>query len=142
MWLPGNRLNFRRHVRTGDIQGDERGSGQTGARGGDRQRKGRTGKSTIAMHMAVAFANAGGKVGSSTSTRARNRFPLCREPGGDGAQKRHHHGGATVYTMAGDGIEELAELALTAIRNEDLLIIDTPGRRPSCRAPGTFSPTP
>ncbi|MBN2751631.1 MAG: AAA family ATPase [Rhodospirillaceae bacterium] len=90
--------------------------------------KGGTGKSTIAMHMAVAFANAGGRVGvidldprqRSVTRYVENRVETVRKtniilpvP--------------TVYTMAGDGIEELAELALAAIHNEDLLIIDTPG---------------
>lgn len=90
--------------------------------------KGGTGKSTIAMHMAVAFANAGGRVGiidldprqKSVSRYVENRVETVRKTGIILPVP-------TVYTMAGDGIEELAELALAAIRNEELLIIDTPG---------------
>ena len=90
--------------------------------------KGGTGKSTIAMHMAVALANAGGRVGiidldprqKSVSRYVENRIETVRRTGVILPVP-------TVYTMVGDGIEELAELALAAIHHEDLLIIDTPG---------------
>jgi len=90
--------------------------------------KGGTGKSTVAMHMAVAFANAGGRVGiidldprqKSVSRYVENRVETVRKTGVILPVP-------TVYTMASENIEELAELALTAIRNEDLLVIDTPG---------------
>lgn len=90
--------------------------------------KGGTGKSTIAMHMAVAFANAGGRVGvidldprqRSVSRFVENRLETARKIGIDLKAP-------TVYPMAGQGIEELAEIAMRAIRAEDLVIIDTPG---------------
>lgn len=90
--------------------------------------KGGTGKSTIAMHMATAFANAGGKVGiidldprqRSVSRYVENRNETIRRTGIALPTP-------TVYPLTGDGIEDLAEIAVAAIRQEDLLIIDTPG---------------
>lgn len=90
--------------------------------------KGGTGKSTIAMHMAVAFANAGGRVGvvdldprqRSVSRFVENRLDTVRRSGVALAVP-------TVYPMVGQGIEELAQVAMAAIREQDLLIIDTPG---------------
>jgi len=90
--------------------------------------KGGTGKSTIAMHMAVAAASAGGRVGvidldprqRSVSRFIENRVATARKSGIVLPVP-------TVYSLAGQSIEELAEVAMAAIRAEDLLIIDTPG---------------
>jgi len=90
--------------------------------------KGGTGKSTIAMHMAVAFANAGGRVGvidldvrqKSVSRYIENRIATV-------ARTDVLLPVPTVYEMAGDTVEELAELTMTAMREQDLVIIDTPG---------------
>jgi len=90
--------------------------------------KGGTGKSTIAMHMATAFANAGGRVGvidldprqRSVSRYIENRGETVRKTGIILPLP-------TVYEMSGDSIESLAELVMTAMREQDLVVIDTPG---------------
>ncbi|SBW12925.1 ATPase [uncultured Alphaproteobacteria bacterium] len=90
--------------------------------------KGGTGKSTIAMHMAVAFANAGGRVGvidldvrqKSVSRYIENRRATAER---DGLALP----APTVYELAAETVEALAEAAARAIREQDLLIVDTPG---------------
>jgi len=90
--------------------------------------KGGTGKSTVAMHMAIAFANAGGRVGvldldprqRTVSRYIENRAETVRKTGIQLPLP-------SVYELSGGSIENLAEVALRAISQEDLLIIDTPG---------------
>lgn len=90
--------------------------------------KGGTGKSTVAMHMAVAFANAGGRVGiidldprqRTVSRYVENRTAFMKDNGIVLPLP-------TVYELLDDSIESLAEVALKAMREQDLLVIDTPG---------------
>ncbi len=90
--------------------------------------KGGTGKSTIAMHMAVAFANAGGRVGvidldprqRSVSRYIENREAFVKNNGIVLPLP-------TVYSLPDTTIEGLAAVALQAMQEQDLLVIDTPG---------------
>lgn len=90
--------------------------------------KGGTGKSTIAMHMAVAFANAGGRVGvidldmrqKSVARYVENRLASAARGGIALPAPR-------VYDLEGESVEALVDAATRAIREQDLLIIDTPG---------------
>ena len=91
--------------------------------------KGGTGKSTTAVHVAVALAYGGAKVAALDLDSRQRTFHRYFENRGETETRRGITlPSAQVETFTGSSVEELEECARRLGQDADFLIIDTPGR--------------
>lgn len=91
--------------------------------------KGGTGKSTTAVHVAVALASQGHRVGMIDLDPRQRTVTRYMENRGDTAKRRGITLPAPDFTvLKGDSLDALAEEAAAIAQGKDFLIVDTPGR--------------
>jgi len=91
--------------------------------------KGGTGKSTTAVHVAVALAYQGAKVAAlDLDTRQATFFRYCENRAATQARRGVRLAGPVFDTCRGDTIEALEEEAARIGEGADFLVFDTPGR--------------
>ena len=91
--------------------------------------KGGTGKSTTAVHVAVALAYQGAKVAAlDLDTRQATFFRYCENRAETQKRRNTRLPGPTFDTCHGDTIESLEEEAARIGEGVDFLVFDTPGR--------------
>ncbi|MDX3908371.1 MAG: division plane positioning ATPase MipZ [Sphingobium sp.] len=91
--------------------------------------KGGTGKSTTAVHVAVALASQGHRVGMIDLDPRQRTVTRYMENRGDTAKRRSITLPAPEFAVfKGDTVEALAEETDAVARGKDFLIVDTPGR--------------
>ena len=91
--------------------------------------KGGTGKSTTAVHIAVALAYQGAKVGAIDLDPRQRTFHRYLENRAETTRRREIElPGARFAVFQGDSVEELDALAAEVGEGMDYLIFDTPGR--------------
>ncbi len=91
--------------------------------------KGGTGKSTTAVHVAVALASQGHRVGMIDLDPRQRTVTRYMENRGETAKRRGITLPAPDFTvLKGDSLDALAEEAAAIAQGKDFLIVDTPGR--------------
>ncbi len=91
--------------------------------------KGGTGKSTTAVHVAVALAYQGARVAAiDLDTRQRTMHRYCENRAETAARRQVALPGPVCEVFRGETIEELEELTARLSRDADFIIFDTPGR--------------
>ena len=91
--------------------------------------KGGTGKSTTAVHVAVALAYQGAKVAAlDLDTRQKTFFRYCENRAQTQARRGVSLPGPVFDTCHGDSVEALEEEAARIGESADFLVFDTPGR--------------
>ncbi len=91
--------------------------------------KGGTGKSTTAVHIAVALAYQGARVAAlDLDTRQKTFFRYCENRSETQRRRNTQLPGPTFDVCHGDTVEELEEEAARMGEGMDFLLFDTPGR--------------
>ncbi len=91
--------------------------------------KGGTGKSTTAVHVAIALAYRGAKVAAlDLDPRQRTLFRYLENRSETERRRDISLPGANYDVFAGESVEELDELSASLAQGCDFLIFDTPGR--------------
>ncbi|MGK2910891.1 MAG: division plane positioning ATPase MipZ, partial [Sphingobium sp.] len=91
--------------------------------------KGGTGKSTTAVHVAVALASQGHRVGMIDLDPRQRTVTRYMENRGDTAKRRNITLSTPDFAVfKGDTLEALEEEAAAVAQGKDFLIVDTPGR--------------